>query len=51
VNRRPTYGDDAEYDNWVEGQIDPAWTGEETDRFGWMADRAADRYERSRDHA
>jgi hypothetical protein len=28
------YGDDAEYDAWVEKQADPEWTGYEADPSG-----------------
>jgi hypothetical protein len=40
------YGDDAEYDAWIEKQADPDWAGTETDPSGWMADREQARWER-----
>lgn len=43
-----TYGDDAEFDNYVEKRIDPEWTGRETDPYGWRADREQARWERDR---
>lgn len=43
-----TYGDDAEYDAYIEKRIDPEWTGRETDPLGWRADRAQARWERDR---
>jgi hypothetical protein len=43
-----TYGEDAEYDAYIESQIDPEWTGRDADPFGWQADREQARWERDR---
>jgi hypothetical protein len=48
---RLNYGDDAEYDAFIESRIDPEWTGRETDPSGWMADREQARWERDRGSA
>jgi hypothetical protein len=43
---RFNYGDDAEYDAWIEKQADPEWTGYEADPSGALADREQTRWER-----
>jgi hypothetical protein len=43
---RRNYGDDAEYDAWIEKQADPEWTGYDSDPSGSMADREQARWER-----
>jgi hypothetical protein len=40
------YGDDAEYDAWIEKQADPEWTGYDSDPSGSMADHQQARWER-----
>jgi hypothetical protein len=46
---RRNYGDDAEYDAWIEKQADPEWAGYEADPSGWQADREQARWERQMD--
>lgn len=46
---RPQYGEDAEYDAYIERQIDPAYGArDDYDPLGWRADREQERWERDR---
>lgn len=45
---RLNYGDDPEFDAYIESRIDPEWTGSESDHFGWQSNREQTRWERDR---
>lgn len=49
--KHQNYGEDPEYDAYIERLADPEWTGSERDPSGWMADRAQARWERDRGSA